>query len=130
MYRRYDGSLRNLVVYVIPTRPGWSRLLATFLHDTNKPSSLPWPVLALFGAIESVPWLEHVTQRNLVLDGDTFFLHQQVPACLPACVPARPCQPHAMPTASTPTPRPSDADNAVVQPSCRLAVLQRPSAHD
>ncbi|KAG2490575.1 hypothetical protein HYH03_010969 [Edaphochlamys debaryana] len=74
---RYGTPFRSLNVYAVPTRPGWSRLYATFTADTRAKSPVPPLVNAIFGFVESQSWLEHIAQRHAVLDGDTYMLHVQ-----------------------------------------------------
>ncbi|PNH01637.1 Protochlorophyllide-dependent translocon component 52, chloroplastic [Tetrabaena socialis] len=75
IHARYGAGFRALHVYCVPTRPGWSRLYATFLQDTRVPVPLPPVINAIFCLVESIPWLEHISQRNKVLDGDTYMIH-------------------------------------------------------
>ncbi len=52
--RRYSGVLRTLVVYAVPTRPGWSRLIATFVKVQGEGLSgaQSWGEHCLTGSVE------------------------------------------------------------------------------
>ncbi|GFR42568.1 hypothetical protein Agub_g3466, partial [Astrephomene gubernaculifera] len=76
-YIRYGSKFRTLNAYGVPTRPGWSRVYATFTKDTRSNLPLPWFINAIYSFIESTPWLEHLFQRHLVLEGDAYMLHVQ-----------------------------------------------------
>ncbi|EFJ52402.1 hypothetical protein VOLCADRAFT_103059 [Volvox carteri f. nagariensis] len=89
---RYGNPIRSLNVFAVPTRPGWSRIYVTFMkvcrpgraitvgtqgEDTRQPGRLPWLVEKLYSMVEKITWLEHITQRHPVLDGDNYILHLQ-----------------------------------------------------
>ncbi len=61
-----DGKQVGLVTYCIPVSPGKSRIVAQFPRNFAKRLHKIIP-----------RWWEHVKTRNLVLDGDMMFLHQQ-----------------------------------------------------
>lgn len=61
-----DGKQVGLVTYCLPVSPGKSRIVAQFTRNFAKRLNKIIP-----------RWWEHVKTRNLVLDGDMIFLHQQ-----------------------------------------------------
>jgi phenylpropionate dioxygenase-like ring-hydroxylating dioxygenase large terminal subunit len=61
-----DGKQVGLVTYCLPVSPGKSRIVAQFTRNFAQRLNKIIP-----------RWWEHVKTRNLVLDGDMIFLHQQ-----------------------------------------------------
>ncbi|EAW33964.1 Rieske 2Fe-2S domain-containing protein [Lyngbya sp. PCC 8106] len=61
-----DGKQVGLVTYCLPVSPGKSRIVAQFTRNFSQRLNKIIP-----------RWWEHVKTRNLVLDGDMIFLHQQ-----------------------------------------------------
>ncbi|GBF96942.1 hypothetical protein Rsub_09022 [Raphidocelis subcapitata] len=71
---------RVMAVYIIPSAPGWTRMITRFYSSTAPTARRP----GLFGllrlvmeAVESNRVLEHALMRNQVLDGDNYILHLQ-----------------------------------------------------
>lgn len=61
-----EGRQAGMVTYCIPTAPGRSRIVALFARNFAK------------GLQQVIPrWLEHMKNRNPVLDGDMILLHAQ-----------------------------------------------------
>jgi len=67
------GPFGAMDVYAVPTKPGWTRLLATFMG--RKDSKMPLPIKLVLGLTEGFTPIEHALVRNGVLDGDTYMLH-------------------------------------------------------
>ncbi|HIK08845.1 MAG TPA: Rieske 2Fe-2S domain-containing protein [Oscillatoriaceae cyanobacterium M33_DOE_052] len=61
-----EGKKGGLVVYCLPVLPGKSRIVAQFPQNFAKTLHKLTP-----------RWWAHTTLRNLVIDGDMIFLHQQ-----------------------------------------------------
>ncbi len=61
-----EGKKLGLITYCLPVEPGKSRIVAQFTRDFAKTPFKLTP-----------RWWQHVTVRNLVLDGDMIFLHYQ-----------------------------------------------------
>ncbi|MEA5496565.1 Rieske 2Fe-2S domain-containing protein [Limnoraphis robusta Tam1] len=61
-----DGKQVGLVTYCLPVSPGKSRIVAQFPRNFAKTLHRIIP-----------RWWTHIKTRNLVLDGDMIFLHQQ-----------------------------------------------------
>jgi pheophorbide a oxygenase len=91
--RRYDFTGGATLLYAVPTRPGWSR---AFIADLATPAAASgpqaaaarrrrWPLLLRLLLLVSArfPFLQHITARGGVLDGDTYFLHVQVSPAVP-----------------------------------------------
>ena len=58
-------------IYCVPTSPGRSKLT---IHQATNYRKLPF----IFKIFSRIPrWLDHMLQRNKVLDGDSVFLHVQ-----------------------------------------------------
>jgi hypothetical protein len=73
-----------MLLYGIPLRMGWVRIIMTM---TGPPGStltrpmtpeLPGVVNAAIDALDKVPWLQHIINRNAIIDGDGLFLHAVV----------------------------------------------------
>ncbi|MEM7556253.1 MAG: Rieske 2Fe-2S domain-containing protein [Cyanobacteria bacterium P01_A01_bin.84] len=61
-----SGKQLGLITYCIPVSPGKSRLVALFSRNFAKTLAKIQP-----------RWLDHISDRNLVLDGDMIVLHHQ-----------------------------------------------------
>jgi len=66
------GGLPVLEIMVVPTKPGWSRLLANFPKSFPK---VPAFVKAIMWLKNLHPAYDHIMTRNGVIDGDTYMLH-------------------------------------------------------
>ncbi|KAF8073221.1 hypothetical protein HT031_000882 [Scenedesmus sp. PABB004] len=71
---------RVMAVYVVPTRPGWCRMVTRFVksrHSYARRPGLMGLVLKAMEFVEGNRVLEHALMRNKVLDGDNHILHVQ-----------------------------------------------------
>ncbi|KXZ51973.1 hypothetical protein GPECTOR_11g95 [Gonium pectorale] len=66
------------VLYSVPTKPGWSRAFSVTLQKTKmEKNPFPAPLVAALKQYSSWHWLDHITRRHPILDGDTYMLHVQ-----------------------------------------------------
>ncbi|MDJ0677049.1 MAG: Rieske 2Fe-2S domain-containing protein [Calothrix sp. MO_167.B42] len=70
-----QGCKYILTLYAIPTRPGWTRLIATQVFVKNEKGKFPKKGLGFF-AIPMPAWLGHVLS-SFFLHQDAVFLHYQ-----------------------------------------------------
>jgi len=73
-----------MLLYGIPTAPGHSRVVMSFVApkgtSRTRPVTPQLPPLVNFmiDMIDKVPALQHALNRNAIIDGDTYFLHAAV----------------------------------------------------
>lgn len=87
LYPRYQsGDTYITAQYVVPTRPGWSRLLqATAVNVRSPRFSSPLLARAAMALARLLPAWAHLTVRNAVLDEDVYRLHLLVSGVAGGC---------------------------------------------